>query len=373
MRRIAIIQDWLTGMRGGEKVLEVLCDVFPRADIFTLVHLPGRLSPAIESHRIITSPLQKFPIIGAYYRNLLPLMPWAIEQLDFTGYDLLISNSHCVAKAARPPAGARHVCYCLTPMRYIWDQYNDYFGPGRASPAIRAAMALLRRSLQRWDLSTLSRVHEFITDCRNIQERVHRIYHRESPIIYPPADVDFYSGQPPGTIAGRRTPDDFYLIVSALAPYKRVDVATEAFRRLGRKLVVIGEGQESKALRERSGPHVEFLGWRSNEDLRRYYQACRGLIFPGEEDFGIVPVEAMAAGCPVIAYRKGGALETIEENRTGIFFDHQTPEALIEAVERFEKKSFDPAAISAHAQQFSRRHCEEAFRAYFLDYLPEMS
>jgi glycosyltransferase involved in cell wall biosynthesis len=368
-KRVAIIQDWLTGMRGGEKVLEVLCDVFPQADIFTLVYLPGRLSPTIESHRIVTSPLQKIPNIGSLYRKLLPFMPWAIEKLDFSGYDLLISNSHCVAKAVKPAKGARHVCYCLTPMRYIWDQYNDYFGPGRASPMMRGAMSVLRKPLQRWDLRTLPRVNDFITDCKNIQERVRRIYNRDSPIIYPPVDYDFYSHE----IRNPKNKDDFYLIVSALAPYKRVDIAIQAFQQLGRKLIVIGEGQESKALKKLAGPKIEFLGWRSNEELRSYYGTCRALIFPGEEDFGIVPVEANAAGCPVIAYRKGGALETITEDQTGIFFDDQTPQSVMEAVERFEKKSFDPSAISAQAERFSRQRCEAAFRSYFLEYDRKMS
>ena len=367
-RRVALIHDWLTGMRGGEKVLEILCELFPTADIYTLVHIPGKVSRTIEYHRIITSFLQKIPGGSAFYRHLLPLMPQAIERFDFSGYDLLISTSHCVAKAAKPQDGARHVCYCHTPMRYIWDQYDSYFGPGRASVPVRFGMRTLRPFLQKWDLATLSRVHHFIANSENVRERIRRLYHREASVIYPPADVEFYS-------QGRadRNTDPFYLIVSALAPYKRVEVALEAFRRLGKKLVIIGEGQESRVLRQKAGEHVQFLGWRSNEELRTYYQTARALIFPGEEDFGIVPVEAMAVGCPVIAFKKGGALETVVENKTGIFFDSSTAESLAEAVRRFESMRFDTAAIKEHARDFSRARCREAFRSYFVEYQDEMS
>ena len=369
-RRIALVHDWLTGMRGGEKVLEVLCGIFPKADVFTLVHLPGKVSAEIESHRIFTSALQKVPNIGVYYRHLLPLMPWAIDQFDFSSYDLLISSSHCVAKAARPAAGARHVCYCHTPMRYIWDQYDAYFSPGRASLPVRWLMAALRPALQRWDLATVPRVHDFIANSENVRARIRRIYHREASVIYPPVNVDFYNQ---GALVRRPDPDPFYLIVSALAPYKRVDIALEAFRQMKKRLIVIGEGQESRALKETAGPYAEFPGWRSDAELRAHYQRCQALLFPGEEDFGIVPLEAMAAGCPVIAYRRGGAIETVAENRTGVFFETQTPQAIIEAVGRFETLSFHPADVSAHAERFSRQHCEAAFRSYFLEYASEMS
>jgi glycosyltransferase involved in cell wall biosynthesis len=369
-RRVALVHDWLTGMRGGEKVLEVLCEIFPRADIFTLVHVPGKVSRTIESHRIITSPLQKVPRIGSFYRHLLPFMPWAIERFDFSGYDLLISTSHCVAKAAKPVASARHVCYCHTPMRYIWDQYDSYFGPGRASWPVRMAMACLRPSLQRWDVATVPRVHHFIANSNNVRERIRRLYQREASVIYPPADVDFY-GQGGGD--RKANADPFYLIVSALAPYKRVDIAIDAFRQMEKKLVVIGEGQQSQALRQSAGSHVEFRGWLSDSELRAHYQNCQALIFPGEEDFGIVPVEAMAAGCPVIALRKGGTLETVLENKTGIFFDHPTPESLSEGVLRFEKMAWEPQIIRQHADAFSRTRCKKALQSFFIEYRDEMS
>ncbi len=368
--RIALVHDWLTGMRGGEKVLEVLCELYPDADIFTLLHVPGKVSPTIESHRIITSPLQQMPGVASFYRKLLPLMPWAIEQLDFTGYDLLISTSHCVAKAAKPAPGAIHVCYCHTPMRYIWDQYDSYFGSGRASWSVRTAMSMARPKLQAWDLATLPRVNRFIANSKNVQERIQRIYKRESTVIYPPADVDFYAlgrseAEPPAV--------PFYLIVSALAPYKRVDMAIAAFQKLGKKLVVIGEGQEAKALRRSAGPLIEFRGWQSNEQLREAYQTCKALIFPGEEDFGIVPVEAMAAGCPVIALRKGGALETVIDQHTGLFFDQPTVNSLAEALLRFETLAFDLSDIQEHSRGFSKARCKEAFNAFFIETMSEMS
>jgi len=369
-RKIALIHDWLTGMRGGEKVLEVLCELFPKADLYTLVHVPGQVSSIIESHRIFTSPLQAVPQIGRTYRYLLPLMPWAIEHFDFSSYDLLISTSHCVAKAAKPGKDARHVCYCHTPMRYIWDQYDSYFAPGRASFPVRMLMNMLRAPLQRWDVSTTSRVHHFIANSENVRARIRRLYQREADVIYPPVDVDFYSA---GLTPRRPAQEAFYLIVSALAPYKRVDIAIEAFRRLGKKLVVVGEGQNSKSLRDSAGPQVQFLGWLSNQELRSYYQRCQALVFPGEEDFGIVPLEAMSAGCPVIAFRKGGALETVLENQTGLFFSAQTPESLMDAVQRFENTSFNSLTISKHAERFSRQRCASAFRSLFIEYKEEMS
>jgi glycosyltransferase involved in cell wall biosynthesis len=371
-RRIALIHDWLTGMRGGEKVLAVLCRIFPSADLFTLVHLPGKLSPMIERHKIQTSPLQRFPNVGRYYRHLLPLMPWAIERFDFSGYDLLISTSHCVAKGAIPPAGVPHYSYCHTPMRYIWDQFDDYFGPGKASLPARMAMNAFRGPLQRWDVDSSARVTRFLANSKNVQERIQRIYHRDSDVLYPPVSYDFFSGG----IEERRKTDlanSFYLIVSALAPYKRVDIAIEAFRRMGKRLVIIGDGQDNARLRALAGADVRFLGWRENEALRSAYAQCRALVFPGIEDFGIVPLEAMAAGAPVIAFGRGGALETVVDGATGVFFPDQTTDSLIEAVERFERTGLDAGAIQAQARRFSEQTCEAAFRRTFVEYQNEMS
>ncbi len=366
VKRVALIHDWCTGMRGGEKVLDVLCELFPTADLYTLVYSAGKLTPCIENRRIVTSPLQRLPGIERYYRHLLPLMPWAIEQFDFSAYDVLISTSHCVAKGARPKAGALHWCYCHTPMRYVWDQYDDYFSPGRASWFVRQAMGLLRPSLQRWDIHTTSRVHHFIANSKNVQERIQRIYKRASKVIYPPADYSFYSFQ--DTLQQPST-QPFFLVVSALAPYKRVDLAIEVFNQSGRPLVIIGDGQENERLRAMAKPNIKFLGWLEPEQLRWHYQNCEALIFPGEEDFGIVPLEAMSAGRPVLAYGKGGALETVMEGKTGLFFASQTPNALSTLVNVFYKHSFDSTVIQAHASAFDREACKSQFRQTFVEVL----
>jgi len=370
MKRIALIHDWLTGMRGGEKVLEVLADIFPRADIFTLVHVPGQVSPAIERHRIITSPIQKIPNAGKIYRQLLPLLPAAMETLNFRGYDLLISTSHCVAKNARPPAGVPHWSYMHTPMRYIWDQYDQYFGPGRASWPVRATMAAVRPYLQRWDLKTVPRVTHFLANSENVRGRIQRLYHRDAQVIYPPVDYEFFAAEP--LLQGQEK-SDFYLVVSALAPYKQIDLALDACRTLGKKLVIIGDGQENRRLRLRAGPDVEFLGWRSGNELRDYYRRAQGLLFPGEEDFGIVPLEAMAAGCSVLALGKGGALETVVHGETGFFFQDPSVESLCNAIQQNEKVPLDIIKMRKRAEQFSRARCEAAFRALFVEYRDEMS
>ncbi|HVO33312.1 MAG TPA: glycosyltransferase [Elusimicrobiota bacterium] len=370
-RRIALIHDWLTGMRGGEKVLELLCEIFPGADIFTLIHKPGQVSDTIERHRIHTSFLQAVPSIDRYYRPFLPVMPAAIERFNFQSYDVLISTSHCVAKAAIPPERARHWCYCHTPMRYIWDQFDAYFGPGRTTWAARLAMRTLRPRLQRWDVATASRVHQFIANSRNVEERIQRIYGRSSTVIYPPVDVDFYSAPPSAKPPSPEEP--FFLMVGAFAPYKRLDLALECFRQLGLRLVMIGDGQESSKLRRYAGNRIEFLGCQSKEIIRDYYHRAESLVFPGEEDFGMVPVEAMAAGCPVIAYGKGGALETVVEGRSGVFFNEQSVRSLSEAVQRFGAQRWDRDAIQRQAASFSRRRTEEAFRSLFVEYREEMS
>jgi glycosyltransferase involved in cell wall biosynthesis len=365
--RVALVHDWLTGMRGGEKVLEVFCELFPAADIYTLIHVPGRVSPSIERHKIIPSFLQKWPSIKQRYRYFLPLMPRAIERFDFREYDLMISSSHCVAKGAIPGPKTQHVSYCHTPMRYIWDQYDDYFGPGRASWSTRLAMGLVRSTLQQWDLKTVPQVHRFIANSKNIQERIQRIYHRESDVIYPPVDYDYYSQRP--AAYDKESPPPFYLIVSALAPYKRVDLAIHAFNQWKKQLLIIGDGPESSRLRALAGPNVHFAGWLDSEPLRWHYAHCQALIFPGEEDFGIVPLEAMSAGRPVIAFQKGGALETVIEGKTGLFFDHQTPDSLLQALERLDNSRWNPDDIRQHASAFSRSQCLAKLRQAFIEHL----
>jgi len=351
--RVALVHDWLTGMRGGERCLEALCELFPAADIYTLLHLPGRVSPAIERHRITTSFVQRLPDLERRYRHYLPLFPLAIARFDLSGYDLVLSASHCVAKGARAGPGGRHVCYCFTPMRYVWDLYDDYFG-ARAGVPLRLAMPALAATLRRWDRRTSTRVHDFVAISRVVADRIRRCYGREAPVIHPPVDCVRFTPTDP--------PDDFYLVVSALVPYKRVDLAIGAAGRLRRRLVVVGTGPEAGRLRRLAGPDVQFLGWRDDAEVARLYARCRALLFPGREDFGIAPLEAMAAGRPVVAYGADGVLETVVPldgaagPATGVFFGAQTVEAMADAMTRLEtaRGAFDPVALRARAEAFDR-------------------
>ena len=360
--RVALIHDWLTGMRGGERCLEVFCELFPDADLFTLLHVPGSVSPVIERHRIVTSFVQRLPWAARRYRYYLPLFPAAVEAFDLRGYDLVLSSSHCVAKGARPAAGGTHVSYCLTPMRYVWDLYDDYFGD-RASPLVRAAMPPIAARLRRWDRRSSARVGRFVAISRHVAARIARCYDRTADVVYPPVDVARFGVA--GDDAG-----EFYLVVSALVPYKRIDLAIEAMRRLGLRLLVVGSGPEERRLRKLAGPDVEFLGWRPDAEVAELYRRCRAVLFPGCEDFGIVPLEAMAAGRPVIAFAAGGALETVvapggADPPTGLFFETQTVDALVEAIRRLESGAvaFAPKALRARAEDFDRPRFKERVAA----------
>jgi glycosyltransferase involved in cell wall biosynthesis len=360
--RVALFHDWLTGMRGGEKCLEALCRRWPQARLHTLIHAAGRVSPSIERLTIRTSFLQRFPGVSNYYRYLLPLMPFAANWRT-PACDLVVSMSHCVAKAAKAPAGVPHVCYCFTPMRYAWHLREAYLG-GRFGRLKSAVVDRLLASIREWDRLTANRVTHFIAISRTVQGRIEDCYDRHSVVIYPPVDTDFYT-------PSDSEREDYYLVVSAMAPYKRIDLAIDACRRLGRKLVVIGAGQDSARLRALAGPDVDFLGWQSNETIRTHLRRCRALLFPGEEDFGIVPVEAQACGAPVIALGVGGATETVlplgrSPTPTGVFFPDQSVEALIESIERFERHndSFQPGAMRRQALRFNQTRYERELFGY---------
>lgn len=364
--KVALVHDWLTGMRGGEKCLELVCRAYPQAELFTLLHLRGRTSPDIERMKITPSFLQRMPGIAKHYRWYLPLMPRAIEQLQIPDdVDVVVSFSHAVAKSIRVPPGVPHLCYCFTPMRYAWQLREEYFGPrepqsawqrvwqktaGRVAAAARDKML---DHLRDWDRRTSSRVTKFIAISRTIEERIQNCYQRDSTVIFPPVDTQFYT---PADIPR----EDFYLVVSALVPYKRIELAVAACNRLQKRLVVIGHGPELARLSSLAGSTVHLAGWRSNDEIRDHLRRCRALIFPGLEDFGIAPVEAQACGAPVIALGQGGVTETVlpAGNRcagSGVFFEEPTVDALITAMDWFERHadSFDPDLAVQQARKFS--------------------
>ena len=347
--RVALVHDWLTGMRGGERVLEQLVRAQPSADIFTLIHVPGTTSATIENRPIRASFLSRLPGIGRHYRLALPLFPTAIRRLDLTGYDLVISCSHAVAKSVRVPSRALHLSYCLTPLRYVWDQHEAYLGTGLE----RLLAAPLTAYLRHFDRQTEG-VDRFVSISTAVQERITRRYGRESNVVHPPVDTNHFrpNGQPA---------DDFYLMVGSFVPYKKESLALEAFRSLGRRLVVAGDGPGRRQCQSRAPANVEFVGRVSDDELARLYANCRALIYPQEEDFGIAAVEAQAAGRPVIAYGRGGARDTVvplrtePDQATGIWFDRQEPAELARAVRSFEKHEghFEATTIRRWAERFS--------------------
>ena len=357
--KVALVHDWLTGMRGGEKVLEVLCERFPDAEIFTLLHVPGTVSPAIERLPIHTSLLQHLPAVRRYYRECLPLFPTLIEQFDLERFDLVISSSHCVAKAALARPGARHLCYCHTPMRYAWDQFDAYFGPARIGALPSRVMRSVMARLARWDRSTAGRAHRYLTNSQYVAARIRRYYNREATVVYPPVNTDFF--QPDDGPAGQ-----FALVVSALVPYKRIDVAINACRLAGVPLKVVGGGPERDRLGRLAQGGVEFLGRLSDEQVRDLYRRAAVTLMPGEEDFGIVPLEAQACGRPVVALERGGALETVVPGETGILVAEGSPEAFADGIRRAMSQSWNAGAIRRHAETFSRARFGDEMQALVL-------
>ena len=355
--RVALVHDWLNGMRGGEKVLELLCELYPEAEIFTLFYEQDNVSPIIASKLVNVSPLQRFPWARKAYRCYLPLYPWAIERFRLQGFDLVISTSHCAAKGIRVPPPARHVCYCLTPMRYIWDLFDVYFPRGGPRPLSSLAMRLLVKRLRRWDVETAQRVDFFIAISEHIAKRISRYYGRSASVINPPVDTEFFT---PGGVKKSSQ----YLLVSALVPYKRIDLAIAAFNGVGLPLAIVGEGPEARRLRAIAKGNITFLGWVANEQLRQLYRESQAIIFPGEEDFGLVPVEAQACGTPVIAYKKGGVLESVVDGVTGCFFEQQTAGAIRKAVEQLDTTRYETTALRKNAERFSKQRCAEQLREF---------
>ncbi|HSL72609.1 MAG TPA: glycosyltransferase, partial [Longimicrobiales bacterium] len=357
LMRVALVHDWLTGMRGGERVLERLIQLFPSAELFTLVHIPGAVSPTIEARPIHASWLNRMPRIARTYRYYLPLMPRAVEQFDLRGFDLVISSSHCVAKGVRVPANVPHLCYCHTPMRYLYDQADAY--TSRWPWPVRTSLNVVSGRLRRWDIATARRVQRFIANSTHVRERIRSIYRRDATVIHPPVDVDRV--QP----AARR--EDYYATVSALVPYKRVDLLVSAFNRLGRRLLVVGSGPEQSRLARMARPNITFTGRITDAEVAQLLSRARAFVFAGVEDFGIAMVEAQAAGTPVIAFAAGGALETVVDApgaaATGVLFRAQTPESIMAAVMAAEGRTFQPAMLQQHARAFRPERFLNALRA----------
>lgn len=354
--RVVLVHDWLTGMRGGEKVLASLCRLYPKADLLTLVHARGAVSPQIEARRVRTAFIQHLPSPTRWYRHYLPLFPTAIEQFDLDDVDLVVSTSHCAAKAVVPTGRAVHVCYCHSPMRYAWDQFDHYFGIDRVGRWGEAAARHVLAAMARWDRETAGRVTRYLANSAHVAGRIARYYNRDATVLHPPVDTEFF-------VPGTAPSDAYFLVVSALVPYKRIDIAIRAAARLGAPLKIVGTGPDTERLRALAGPTVEFLGHVDDATLRTLYQRAHATLLPGEEDFGIAPVEAQACGSPVIALGRGGALETVVHGVTGYLVADESPEAFADAMAAVSHLPSTPADRQQHAGQFSIPAFEAGLRA----------
>ena len=353
--RVALVHDWLTGMRGGEKVLEAIYELVPGAKLFTLLHVPGSVSPALESRRASTSLIQNFPMSASQYRRYIPIFPWVIEQFDLDHFDLVISTSHCAAKSVIATGKARHLCYCFTPMRYAWDQFDAYFGSSRVGHLQNRLYREIFSRLARWDAATSDRVSRYIADSQHVAGRINRYYNRNATVVHPPVDTEFF-------YPNESHRDDYFLVVSALVPYKRIDVAIEACHQTGMRLKIVGSGPEREWLQTQSGAAVEFLGSRTDDEIRTLYRRARGVLLPGEEDFGIVAVEAMSCGTPVIGLARGGTTETIIEGTSGILVEQLTADSFATGIRRTLASPFNREEVRSHALRFSRNKFMGAMR-----------
>ncbi len=345
MRKVALLHYWLTNMRGGENVFAEFCRMFPEGDIFTHAWNPEKMGAPFNTHKITETFIGSLPGARNNCQKYLPLMPFALKKLDLSGYDLILSSESGPIKGVRKDSGTRHICYCHTPMRYLWDMYDDYFKA--AGPLEKIAMRTFRGPLRKYDLRSAESVDHFIANSRFVAERIKRIYHRDSEVIYPPVDVDYYAPRA-GDVR-----KDYYLFAGQLIPYKRPELAMRACMKMNRKLVLVGDGSMRARLEAEADPAlITFAGRAERERLRQFYAEARGLIFPGIEDFGIVPLEAQGLGTPVIALGEGGALETVIDHRTGVFFPIPEVNSLCEAIEEFEKQNFDREELMRHARTF---------------------
>ncbi len=366
--RVAIVHYWFVNRSGGERVVETLAELFPQADLYSLVADRSVLAPALRSRKLNTSFLDKIPGARKFYRHLLFLQPMALEQFDLSQYDLVLSSESGPAKGVLTSSKTCHICYCHSPMRYIWDMYHEY--RKGMNPIVRSVFSLTSHPVRMWDYASAGRVDYFVANSQFIASRIRKLYRRTSTVIYPPVNT--------AACRSDAAREDYYLAAGRLVDYKRIDLAIAACNKLGRKLRVIGDGPEARALRKMAGPLVEFLGRVSDSELHRQLASCRALLFPGEEDFGIIPVEAQSFGRPVIAFGSGGALETVRgdlpnrtetRNRTGVFFLQQNVSSLTDAILNFEQQEnqFDPHSIREHAQQFDTAIFKERMQTYIVN------
>ncbi len=362
--KVALVHDWLVSMRGGERVLEVLCELFPDAPIFTLLHVPGSTSKTIESHTIFTSFLQKLPRFEKYYRYTYPLMPMAIEAFNFSGYDLVISTSHRIAKGIIVPTNTCHISYIHSPMRDAWEFTNEYFGKQQMSWWKRAVIPPQLTFLRTWDVLSTPRVDALIANSHNVQNRIYKTYRRKSTVIYPPVDTSRYIPSD--------AKEDYYFMVGSFEPNKRVHLAIDAFTELGYPLkIVSGSGRKHNELLSRAGKNIEFLGWQDDDTVAKLFAHAKAFVFPGLDDFGITPVEAQACGTPVVAFGQGGALETVIDGKSGVLFYEPTADALAEAVRRVESIEWDTHTLVQNARRFDRTSHADAMKRFIFDTFAE--
>jgi len=357
--KVAIVHDWIVNIGGAEKVLKAILEIFPDADIFTLVYSEETLEKLNIKNNVYASFIKYMPLGEKKYSYYLPLMPLAIEQLDLSKYDLVISSSHCVAKGVITKSYQTHVCYCHTPMRYIWDLYFPYLKDHKVNTGIKGLFVkAIFHYLRMWDVLSSNRVDYYIANSKNVAKRIMKIYRRESKVIYPPVEVDKFTPS--------KDKDDYFLVLSRLVPYKKVDLVVEVFNELKLPLFVIGDGEEMPKIKKIAKENIKILGWQENHIVREYLSRAQALIFPAEEDFGIVPVEAQASGTPVIAYGKGGSLETVIDGETGIFFYEQNRESLKKAIFRFinERDNFKTENIVKNAYRFSKDRFIREFKEF---------
>lgn len=354
--KTAIVVDWLTQMGGAERVVLAIKELFPDAPVFTTVYNPDTVDEVFHSMDIRTSFVQKLPGAKKSYQKYLPLMPTAVEQFDLTDFDLVISSSSSVAKGICTKAETVHICYCHTPMRYAWDFYHEYLNGPDVGKVKKLLIPWLMNYIRMWDRLTADRVDFFVANSRNVANRIKKHYHRDSVVINPPVNASYFTPVDEN--------EDFFLVVSRLVPYKRVDLAIQACNELKMPLRVIGTGPELNRLKMMAGPTVKLMGRLSEEEIKWHYARCRAFLFPGEEDFGITPLEAQASGRPVIAFGKGGALETVVNGQTGLFFEKQTSESLKAKINEFLNLKFDKQVIRQHAEKYDINSFKNRFKSY---------